>query len=123
MQYARITRLSPIPGHEEQLCDLLEEYLAWLQERPGFLLGLCLTPMEEGGPLARVTMWEGRGWADATALSDHALAVRSQLMALTTDQTIHEEEFAVHVMHGATLPASICAVTGRRIRWHVPVKR
>lgn len=54
-----------------------------------------------GTPLARVAVWEGQGWADATALSDHALAIRSQLIALTKDQAIHEVEFEVSLLEAA----------------------
>lgn len=96
--YGRITRLYPRPGAEADLEQLLEEYLRWLSLRPGFVLGLELTPQVEGRPLTRIVVWKSRGWADATALSDHALATRSRLIALTKDQTIHEEELTVRLI-------------------------
>jgi hypothetical protein len=101
MHYARITRLQPIPERQNEAQELLDSYLGWLQLRPGFVLGLSLTPTDHGHPLARVAVWEGRGWADATALSEHALAIRLRLIALSLDQTIHEEEFMVHLTETA----------------------
>jgi len=98
MRYARITYLYPLEGQGEEVRRLLDSYLTWLSQRPGFALGLSLAPVRGGNSITRVTVWEGQGWADATALSEHALAIRSQLIALTSDQAIHEEEFNVSAL-------------------------
>ncbi len=95
MSYARITRINPLPGRAAEVLRLLNNYMEWLVTRPGFVLGMTLMPGAETHPVARVTVWERSSDADATAVEDHALAVRSQIIALTRDQEIHEEEFSV----------------------------
>jgi quinol monooxygenase YgiN len=95
MSYGRITHIQPLPGREQEVSDLLDEYLEWLVNREGFLLGLNLQPNADSHPIARVLVWADSAEADATAVTDHALAVRSHLMGLAIDQTIHEEEYSV----------------------------
>jgi hypothetical protein len=97
MSYARITRIQPIRGREEEVARLLDSYLEWLVNREGFMLGLNLESGNESQGITRVLVWENNAVADATAISDHALAVRSQLIALASDQVIHEEEYSVRL--------------------------
>jgi hypothetical protein len=87
----------PIPGREQQVAQLLDSYLEWLVNCEGFMLGLNLEPGKESQAIVRVVVWENSSVADATATSDHALAIRSQLIGLALDQVIHEEEFSVRL--------------------------
>ena len=91
--YVRITRFDPQEGREREIESMVDSYLDWLKRQPGFLMGIRLAPLNIIGEVARLTMWIDRTHADSTATTDHALAVRSHIIALTNDITIHEEEF------------------------------
>ena len=91
--YIRITRIEPQTGRDREMEEIVDSYLDWLKRQPGFLMGMRLAPLKSMGEVARLTMWIDRTHADSTATTDHALAVRSHIIALTNDITIHEEEF------------------------------
>jgi heme-degrading monooxygenase HmoA len=99
--YVRITRFEPQTGREREVEGIVDNYLEWLKRQPGFLMGSRLAPLHNMEEVARLTIWTDRTHADSTATTEHALSVRSQIISLTNDLTIHEEEFeGDHIIKG-----------------------
>jgi hypothetical protein len=66
-----------------------------------------MTPLHSKGEVARLTIWTDRSHADSTATTEHTLSIRSQLISLTNDITIHEEEFeGDHIIKGLAIKAA-----------------
>ncbi|GEM_PF-4954327 len=101
--YVRITRFKPIEHWRDEVIKELDSYMEWLKTQPGFSYGLRLFPLHYPEEVARLTVWENRSYADHIATTEHALAVRSHLLAMTMDQAIHEEEFDTEPAHSETI--------------------
>jgi quinol monooxygenase YgiN len=98
--YVRITRFKPIEHWRDEIVKELNSYMEWLKAQPGFTYGLCLFPLHHPDEVARLTVWENRSYADHAATTEHALAVRSDMLGMTMDLAIHEEEFDEQPLYG-----------------------
>ncbi|MBM2826186.1 MAG: hypothetical protein HW403_250 [Dehalococcoidia bacterium] len=100
--YVRVTRFKPVVEWRSEVIEMVDTYLAWLKTQPGFVMGMRLFPLHHPEEVARLTVWKDRIYTDHAATTEHSLAVRSHLLAMTVDQVIHEEEFEEDPTHVET---------------------
>jgi quinol monooxygenase YgiN len=92
MAYVRISYMTPKTGQggavEELLAKLSEFYVA----EAGYVTGYHLRPHEgdPNGRMGRMGVWESEEHAVHAAQTEHALALRSELLRLV-DEDSHEE--------------------------------
>jgi quinol monooxygenase YgiN len=103
--YVRITRFKPIEHWRDEIVKELDSYMEWLKIQPGFSCGLRLFPLHHPDEVARLAVWEDRSYADHAATTEHALAVRSDMLGMTVVQAIHEEEFDEQPLYGESQEA------------------
>ncbi|MBM3140213.1 MAG: hypothetical protein FJZ92_08375 [Chloroflexi bacterium] len=92
MAYVRISTMTPRAGQERRVAELLDRLSAFYSREGGYILGYRLRP-HEGDPsrrMGRVGVWETEDHAVHAAQTEHALALRSELLRLIEEAT-HEE--------------------------------
>lgn len=106
MPYVRLSLMKPSPGRGEAVVKMLDELLASFAKQPGFIAGYRLVEPIEDGEVGRITIWESEEMADHAAVSEHVLAVRSQL---------HLSIEAGHQERGFIVPAMSTPETGLKL--------
>jgi hypothetical protein len=94
MAFVRISLMTPQPGQESRVQELLDDLVRFYQGRDGFITAYRLSAdPHAGGPrMGRVSVWENEDAAHKTAMEQHDLAVQSELKMLT--QTTGREEYS-----------------------------
>jgi len=90
MPYIRISLLQPRRGHTVEAGQLLDQVARLCEGQPGFVRGYRLEPGDRSELIGRVTIWASEQDADAVAMTDHMLALRSTLNELVRRGS-HEE--------------------------------
>ncbi|MSQ32028.1 MAG: hypothetical protein EXR59_02140 [Dehalococcoidia bacterium] len=87
-----------LPGHmpeAERIIDSLKEFLS---KQNGFILGYRFDLPEAPYSVGKSAIWESEAAANAAAGSDHVMALRSQLAAISKKGSIVEH---MHYVRGA----------------------
>jgi heme-degrading monooxygenase HmoA len=82
MPYVRLSLMHPVPGREAEVEDLNRELIALYSEQHGFLESRFIRATTGSNEVGRVTFWESAGAADAAAISDRSMSLRSRLHQL-----------------------------------------
>lgn len=90
MPYIRISLLQPRRGRTIEVGQLLDQVARFCEGQPGFLRGYRLEPGDDSELIGRVTIWASEQDADAVAMTDRMLALRSSLNQLVRKGS-HEE--------------------------------
>ncbi len=92
MPYVRITQLTPRSGQEARVDEVLRKLSQFYPTQPGFIAGYHFQPHTAGTAtrMGRVGVWESEAQAQAAAQTEHALALRADLLRLVVEET-HEE--------------------------------
>lgn len=77
------TVVRPQKGAERETIALLEELGEALSREPGFIEGYTLDGLDEGGLLARITVWDSREAAERSPEPLRAIALRAQIQRLS----------------------------------------
>ncbi|MDA0365169.1 MAG: hypothetical protein O2843_04795 [Chloroflexi bacterium] len=92
MVYVRISYMTPKAGQERRLEELLDKLSAFYVAEGGYISGYHLRP-HEGDPnrrMGRFGVWESEAHAVHAAQTEHALALRAELLRLV-DEDSHQE--------------------------------
>lgn len=98
MSTIRLSIVIPQPGHRaevERLLDYLEDLL---QTKSGWVLGGRFEATDGSGEIGRLGVWDSEHDADAAAMDDDVIAVRSQIHMLV--QPGHLERLYRYLGHG-----------------------
>ncbi len=91
MAYVRISHMRPKSGEEQRVGEILDKLSTFYSAEGGYVLGYRLQHHEgDVTRLGRVGVWESEEHAVHAAQTEHALALRSQLLRLI-DEDSHEE--------------------------------
>lgn len=92
MAYVRISYMMPKAGQERRVEELLDKLSTFYVNEGGYVSGYRLRP-HEGDPnrrMGRFGVWESEEHAVHAAQTEHALALRSELLRVV-DEDSHEE--------------------------------
>ena len=92
MPFIRVSVMTPHPGKEREVSDLIDSLLALYKGHPGFINAYRLEAHPAGGKtrMGRLSMWNSEADIRAMAGTERDMALQSQLK-LFTDETTHEE--------------------------------
>lgn len=92
MAFIRLSLMTPRPGQEQRVADLIDQLLDFYQGRPGFITAYRLTPDKHSGSprVGRISVWESEGETHRTATEPRDMALQSELKLAVIDET-HEE--------------------------------
>ncbi len=85
--------MHPHGGQRERVEQIIDETLKFTSGLPGFISGHRLVPDDDTGEVWRVVYWESEEAADNAAQAQHILALRSELVRLTSDGRREERSF------------------------------
>lgn len=92
MAYVRVSYMTPKAGQEAEVEELLTKLSGFYVTEGGYITGYHLRP-HEGDPnrrMGRIGVWESEEHAVHAAQTEHALALRSELLRLV-DEDSHQE--------------------------------
>lgn len=92
MPFIRISVMTPQPGREQEVSDLIDSLIELYKGRPGFITAYRLAAHPAGGKtrMGRLSMWNSESDIRTMAANDRDMALQSQLKLLT-DESTHEE--------------------------------
>ena len=92
MAYVRISYMIPKAGQEAHVEELLGKLSAFYVTEAGYITGYHLRPHQgdPNGRIGRLGVWESEEHAVHAAQSEHALALRSELLR-SVDEESHQE--------------------------------
>ena len=95
MAFVRVSLMTPKPGQEGRVQELLEDLVNFYQGRTGFITAYRLSPDPHAAAkmVGRISVWESEEDAHRTAFEQHDLAVQSELKGLIQDEDHHEHSF------------------------------
>ena len=95
MVFIRMSLMTPRPGQEEKLADLLDQLVHYFHGKPGFVAAYRLSPdrhlrEERAG---RISIWESEEDANRMSSDDHDLALQAEIKLLAVETTHEEHSF------------------------------
>lgn len=95
MAFMRISLMTPRPGQQEEVSELIEKLLKLYIGRPGFVAAYRLTSDTHSDKprVGRVSIWESGNDAHRTAVDERDLALQSQIKVLCEEETHEEHSF------------------------------
>ncbi len=92
MPFIRVSVMTPQPGKEQQVSDLIDSLLALYKGRPGFITAYRLASRTSAGMtrMGRLSIWKSEEDIRSMAAEERDMALQSQLKLITDDAT-HEE--------------------------------
>ncbi len=93
MAYIRVSYMTPRPGQEARVAEILGRLAEAYASRPGYIQGYVMHPRTDAAPsetrrLGRVGVWETADAAEAAG--QRVIALRSELLPLV-DEDSHVE--------------------------------
>jgi hypothetical protein len=107
MAYIRISTMVPLAGREEESTRINQELVAFYSAQPGCLGSCFVTAADASGEQGRVSFWETERAADAAAVQERSLYLRSRLHLLVREG--HQERSFSSEGAGATALARATA--------------
>lgn len=100
MAFMRISLMTPRPGQEAEVGELLEKLLKLYVGRPGFIAAYRLKGDTHAGSarMGRVSIWESEADAHRTAVNETDIALQSQIKVLCEDETHEEHSFVADAL-------------------------
>jgi len=98
MAFMRLSLMTPRPGQEREVSELLDRLLKLYVGRPGFRAAYRLNSDTHSGStrLGRVSIWDSEADAHRTAVDATDIALQSQIKVLCEDETHEEHSFDAH---------------------------
>ncbi|HKS90383.1 MAG TPA: hypothetical protein VJQ83_00540 [Tepidiformaceae bacterium] len=98
MAFMRLSLMTPRPGQEREVSELLDKLLKLYVGRPGFRAAYRLSSDTHSGStrMGRVSIWDSEEDAHRTAVNDTDIALQSQIKVLCEDETHEEHSFDAH---------------------------
>ncbi len=90
--FVRISMMTPQPQQMERAKDLLRELERYHHGQPGYVNGYTLEN-RDAAELGRISMWESEEHANASAQTEHGLALRAQLTRVVVAESHREAQF------------------------------
>ena len=88
MYYLRLSLARPAEGGSEEAQRLEEDLLSHFSAQEGFVSGYRLAARNGGREVGRITIWESEEAAERAATSQHVMALRSKLLAVTEEERV-----------------------------------
>jgi heme-degrading monooxygenase HmoA len=87
--------MTPRPGQEEQLADLLDQLVQYFHDKPGFITAYRLFPDQHSKDKrqGRISIWESEDDANRMSSDEHDLALQADIKLLAVDATHQEHSF------------------------------
>ena len=104
MPHVRVTVIEPKTGLEDEALSLLREIDDLFSKEPDLRLSMVFGADSKGlGPYGRVAVWETEDAANHLAMSEHALALRARLGAVSSERVVETlaEVVNSHSLEGA----------------------
>jgi quinol monooxygenase YgiN len=94
MLYVRISLMTPHPGHERAVAEIMDDLVSFYAKQPGYVSGYKLAAADGLGDVGRVTIWKSEHDAEAAAQTNHVLSKRSELNELIEEDSHVERSYA-----------------------------
>ncbi len=88
MPYIRFGLHKPRAGQFEAVRELQQRVIDALKETPGCREVYLLVPSDDSGEIGRLSLWDSEDAADAAALRDNTMALRSQIGILVEGEGV-----------------------------------
>ena len=95
MPYIRLSIAHALPGQEKRFEEVMSKLAAWSKEQPGCLEAYLLKPHDNSGELARISIYTDESVAEKIAMSDHFMALRSELQLAAGSDHVERAFFTV----------------------------
>lgn len=99
MPYVRLSLMMPTHGHESEVNRINSELVEFYKTRPGFIAAYRLEATDGTGEVGRISIWENAADADHTAMTDHDMALRSELHLIIQPGHIEKAYNVVQASH------------------------
>lgn len=95
MPYVRLSIARPRRGDEARLTEIMQQLANEATAHPGCLQSYVMRPHDQSGEIARLAIYADESAAEATAASQHMLALRSQMHLLSEPGHVERAFFTV----------------------------
>lgn len=102
MSYIRLSLMTPRPGQEDVVRQLLDDMVLFHEGQPGYLTGYRIEHSNDARRVGRLAVWEHERDASRVALTEHDIALRARLNE-AIDEGTHTEE----TLYGHWAPSTV----------------
>jgi quinol monooxygenase YgiN len=89
----RLSLMMPRPGARDEVIEMHQKLIEWLQGQPGFVRAYLIVEGDPHGRVGHLSVYRTMQDADNAAQTDHVLAVRSELLLLIEEDSRAEHEY------------------------------
>src|SRR5688572_17106601 len=95
MAFIRMSLMTPRPGQEEELANLLDRLVQHFHGKPGFIAAYRISsdPHTRDKRIGRISIWESEDDANRMSSDQHDLALQAEIKLLAVDATHEEHSF------------------------------
>jgi len=95
MTFIRLSLMTPRPGQEQRVDEVIDELLKFYQGRPGFVTAyrLMSDTHATSGRVGRLSIWESEEETHRTATEQRDMSLQAELKLLVVDETHQEFSF------------------------------
>ena len=95
MTFIRLSMMTPRPGQEQRVNELIDQLLKFYEDRPGFVTAYRLMSDTHAGTgrVGRLSIWESEEETHRTATEQRDMALQAELKLFVVDETHQEFSF------------------------------